>query len=104
MDPKKDYYKILGVNENASNDEIKKAYRKLAKEFHPDVRAGDKNAENRFKDISEAYSILKDPEKRKQYDMMRKNPFASGQGGFDYGDFGNSGGFRVNFGGSSGNF
>ena len=104
MDPKKDYYKILGVNENASNDEIKKAYRKLAKEFHPDVRAGDKNAENRFKDISEAYSILKDPEKRKQYDMMRKNPFASGQGGFDYGDFGNSGGFRVNFGGSGGNF
>jgi len=104
MDPKKDYYKILGVNENASVDEIKKAYRKLAKEFHPDVRAGDKNAENRFKDISEAYAILKDPEKRKQYDMMHKNPFASGQGGFNYGDFGNSGGFRVNFGGSGGNF
>jgi DnaJ-class molecular chaperone len=104
MDPKKDYYKILGVNENASNDEIKKAYRKLAKQYHPDIRGGDKNAENRFKDISEAYAILKDPQKRKQYDMMRKNPFASGQGGFNYGDFGNRGGFRVNFGGGGDNF
>jgi DnaJ-class molecular chaperone len=104
MDPKKDYYKILGVNENASNDEIKKAYRKLAKQYHPDIRGGDKNAENRFKDISEAYAILKDAQKRKQYDMMRKNPFASGQGGFNYRDFGQGGGFRVNFGSGGGGY
>ncbi len=104
MDPKKNYYNILGVNETASQEEIKKAYRKLAKKYHPDRRGGDKNAEEKFKEISEAYSILSDPEKRKQYDMMRKNPFATGEGmgGFDFGDFAGTGpgGFRVHFGGS----
>ncbi len=105
MDPKKDYYKILGVNENASSDVIKKAYRKLAKEYHPDTHAGDKKAEESFKNISEAYSILKDPKKRQEYDLMRKNPFVSGQpgaGGYGFRDFGDQsgGGFRVNFGGS----
>lgn len=64
----KDYYKILGVNENASTNEIKKAYRKLAMKYHPDHTKGDKKAEDRFKEISEAYAVLSDNEKRKQYD------------------------------------
>lgn len=98
MDPRKDYYKILGVSENASQDEIKKAYRKLAKEYHPDKRAGDKNAEEKFKDISDAYSILGNAEKRKKYDMFRKNPWA-GQEGFNYQNAG-PGGFHFEFGGS----
>ncbi|GAB4377912.1 MAG: J domain-containing protein [Calditrichia bacterium] len=102
MDARKDYYKILGVSENASQDEIKKAYRKLAKEYHPDKRAGDKAAEARFKEISEAYSVLNNPQKRQQYDALRRNPFAgSGQGGFNYEDFA-PGGFRVHFGNADG--
>lgn len=104
MDPKKDYYTILNVSENASSDEIKQAYRKLAKKYHPDTRGGDKKAEERFKDISEAYAVLKNPKRRKEYDLMRKNPFASGQGGFDFGNYANSEGFRVNFGGAGNGF
>lgn len=99
MDPRKDYYKVLGVSENASQDEIKKAYRKLAKEYHPDKHAGDKNAEERFKDISDAYSILGNAEKRKKYDMFRKNPWAS-QGGHGFQGAG-PGGFHFEFGGSN---
>ena len=97
MDPRKDYYKVLGVSENASQDEIKKAYRKLAKEYHPDKHAGDKKAEERFKDISDAYSILGNAEKRKKYDMFRKNPWA-GQGGYNFQDAG-PGGSHFEFGG-----
>jgi curved DNA-binding protein len=73
--PGKDYYKILGVSKSASTEEIKKAYRKLAMQYHPDRNAGDKAAEAKFKEISEAYAVLSDAEKRKQYDMFGSEGF-----------------------------
>src|ERR1700721_4548202 len=65
---KPDYYKALGVGKNASDDEIKKGYRKLARKYHPDRNPEDKQAEERFKEISQAHDVLSDPDKRKQYD------------------------------------
>ena len=100
----KDYYKILGVNENASKDEIKKAYRKLAVKFHPDKTRGDKQAEEKFKEMSEAYHVLSDEKRRAEYDKFRKNPFEGsfdfgGFDGFDFSNFGTNGGsFRMEFG------
>src|SRR5262245_51599107 len=81
----KNYYETLGVSRDASPEEIKKAYRRLAKKYHPDVNKGDKQAENKFKEISEAYEVISDKEKRKQYDMFGSyNPQAGGGGaGFD---------------------
>ena len=69
----KDYYKVLGVNKTASQDEIKKAFRKLAVKYHPDKNAGDKKAEEKFKEITEANEVLSDPEKRKKYDTLGAN-------------------------------
>jgi molecular chaperone DnaJ len=97
----KDYYKILGVAKAASLADIKKAYRKLARKYHPDLNPGDKTAEARFKEIQEAYSVLSDPKKKKQYDQFgfvgdRPPPGAgyrtSGSGfeGFDFSSFGSS--------------
>jgi molecular chaperone DnaJ len=80
----KDPYEILAVPRTASQDEIKKAYRKLARRYHPDRNDGDKDAEERFKEVSAAYDILGDPEKRKQYDQLGSRMFGSGQGGANF--------------------
>ena len=89
MASRPDYYKTLGVDKKATPDEIKKAYRKLARQYHPDANPDDKNAEARFKEISQAHDVLGDPEKRKQYDSG-SGPFATGAGpGGGFGGFGN---------------
>ncbi len=80
----KDFYNILGVSENASQEEIKRAYRELAKKYHPDANPGNKEAENKFKDISEAYEVLSNPEKRKKYDQLRKYGSTSGGEWFSF--------------------
>jgi curved DNA-binding protein len=116
----KDYYKILGVGKNASEEEIKKAYRKLAMKYHPDHTEGDKTAEDKFKKISEAYAVLSDKEKRKQYDEFGSTGFHQRFSsedifrGFDFSDIfkefgfgggnafgGRGGGMRFSFGSGS---
>jgi molecular chaperone DnaJ len=92
----KDFYKVLGVAKDVSDAELKKTYRKLARQYHPDSNAGDAKAEARFKEISEAYSVLSDPEQRTEYDQMR----AMGSGArFTSGGSGAPGGFEDVFGG-----
>ena len=69
MDDKRDYYEVLGIDKSASADDIKKAYRKKAKEFHPDLHPGDKECEQKFKEVNEAYEVLSDADKRAKYDQ-----------------------------------
>ena len=101
---KRDYYEVLGVGRNADEKEIKRAYRKLAKQYHPDMNPGDKKAEQKFKEITEAYNVLSDTEKKKLYDQFGFAAFeegfsaenaggfsgrGNGFGGFDFGRDGN---------------
>ena len=87
MADKRDYYEVLGVSKTASDDEIKKAFRTLAKKYHPDMHPGDKECEEKFKEAQEAYAVLSDAEKRKQYDQFGHAAFdgtGGGAGGFDF--------------------
>ena len=111
MATKRDYYEVLGVQKNATADEIKKAYRKMAKECHPDLHPNDKEAEERFKELNEANEVLSDPDKRARYDQFgHEGPnmggFGGGAGGFGGFDFGGMGGmgdiFDQLFGGMGG--
>ena len=81
MASKRDYYEILGASKSSSADEIKKAYRKVAMQHHPDRNPGDHTAEDKFKEAAEAYEVLSDADKRAQYDRYGHSAFASGRGG-----------------------
>ena len=78
---KRDYYEVLGVSKDADDATIKKAYRQLAKKYHPDMNPGDKEAEKKFKEASEAYAVLSDADKRRQYDQFGHAAFEGGAGG-----------------------
>lgn len=84
---KRDYYEVLGVEKNADDAAIKKAYRQLAKKYHPDMNPGNQEAEKKFKEASEAYAVLSDPDKRRQYDQFGHAAFEGGAGGGGFGGF-----------------
>src|SRR5271169_488154 len=90
---KRDYYHVLGVERNAGADEIKKSYRKLAVKHHPDKNPGDKSAEDKFKELGEAYEVLSNPDKRAAYDRYGHQAFSQGGGG----GFGGAGGMHDPF-------
>ena len=94
MEAKRDYYEILGVDRNASEDAIKKAYRKLAKKYHPDSNEGNSHAEEMFKQITEAYTVLSDKEKRRLYDQFGHAAFDQTAGGYGQGYGGRTSGGR----------
>lgn len=102
MADKRDYYEVLGVSKSASDDELKKAYRSLAKKYHPDLHPDDKEAEAHFKEVNEAYEVLSDKDKRAKYDQFGfagVDPnYGAGQGGGAYGGAGGFGGFGGGFG------
>jgi curved DNA-binding protein len=106
----KDYYKVLGVDKKATQDEIKKAYRKLAVQYHPDKNPGNKEAEEKFKLANEAHEVLGDPEKRKKYDELGENwnrfqqQGQQGGGGFDWSNFGGNQGGNYHFEGDINDF
>lgn len=114
MAEKRDYYEVLGIGKNATDAEIKSAYRKLAKKYHPDLNPGDKTAEEKFKGVNEANDVLSDPEKRKRYDQFGfagVDPnYGAGQAGGGFGGFGGAGGVDLGdifgdiFGGGFGGF
>jgi molecular chaperone DnaJ len=97
-DNKRDYYEVLGVQKGASEDEIKKAYRSLAKKYHPDMNPGDKSAEVKFKEVNEAYAVLSDSDKRSKYDRFGHDAFDPTSGGGGYGGFGGFSGGDFDFG------
>lgn len=108
MSDKRDYYEVLGVTKGVSEADLKKAYRKVAKKYHPDTNPGDKEAEEKFKEAAEAYAVLSDPEKRAKYDQYGHAAFEQGGGpggfgGFDFSDMGDIFGdiFGDMFGGGS---
>lgn len=108
-DNKRDYYEVLGVDKGADEGSIKKAYRNLAKKYHPDMNPGNAEAEQKFKEVNEAYSVLSDPDKKAKYDQFGHVAFDQGAGGYGgYGDFGDFGGFgdifSSFFGGGFGDF
>ena len=108
MADKRDYYDVLGVDKSADDATIKKAYRSLAKKYHPDMNQGDAEAEKKFKEVNEAYAILSDPQKKQQYDQFGHAAFEQGGpgagGGFGGFDFSGFGGFGDIFGDIFGGF